>query len=49
MAAAGERLKDDFTLLQGLKRKAIGKLSKKGIFAVTQYSYNFRPRRNSKR
>ena len=41
--------KDDLSLLRGIKEKEIVKLRSKGIFTVTQLSYTFRPRKNSKR
>jgi predicted RecB family nuclease len=41
--------KDDLSLLRGIKEKEIVKLRNKGIFTVTQLSYTFRPRKNSKR
>jgi predicted RecB family nuclease len=41
--------KDDISLLRGITEKEIVKLRNKGIFTVTQLSYTFRPRRNSKR
>jgi predicted RecB family nuclease len=41
--------KDDLSLLRGIKENEIVKLRSKGIFTVTQLSYTFRPRKNSKR
>ena len=41
--------KDDLSLLRGIKEKEIVKLRNKGIFTVTQLSYTFRPRKDSKR
>ncbi|SPE29774.1 transposase [Candidatus Sulfopaludibacter sp. SbA6] len=41
--------KDDLSLLRGIKEKEILKLRNKGIFTVTQLSYTFRPRKNSRR
>ena len=41
--------KDDLSLLGGMSEKERQKLRNKGIFAVTQLSYTFRPRRTPKR
>jgi predicted RecB family nuclease len=43
------RVKDDISLLRGLNDRAIMKLKKKGITTVTQLSYTFRPRKETKR
>ena len=43
------RTKDDISLLRGLNERAIKKLKKKGITTVTQLSYTFRPRKETKR
>jgi predicted RecB family nuclease len=40
---------DDLSLLPGMSAKEREKLRSKGIFTVTQLSYNFRPRRRPKR
>ena len=37
--------KDHLSLLRGLSPKEIARLSRRGIFTVTQYSYTFRPGR----
>jgi predicted RecB family nuclease len=41
--------KDELSLLGGMSAKERQKLRSKGIFTVTQLSYTFRPRRQSKR
>jgi predicted RecB family nuclease len=41
--------KDDLSLLSGMSEKEQKKQRDKGIFSITQLSYNFRPRRRSKR
>jgi predicted RecB family nuclease len=43
------KAKDDISLLRGLNERAIKKLKKKGITTVTQLSYTFRPRKETKR
>ncbi len=43
------RAKDDISLLRGLNERAKRKLKKKGITTVTQLSYTFRPRKETKR
>lgn len=40
--------KDDLSLLSGMPEKEQKKQHDKGIFSITQLSYNFRPRRKSK-
>lgn len=45
---AAAKGKDDLSLLKGLSVKEIDTLNKRGIFAVMQYSYTFRPRRAKK-
>jgi predicted RecB family nuclease len=40
---------DNLSLLRGMSEKEIKKLSKKGIFTITQLAYTFRPRRKGKR
>ena len=42
-------VKDDLSLLRGLREKEIAQLHKKGIFTTTQLSYTFRPRRRRAR
>jgi predicted RecB family nuclease len=37
--------KDDLSLIRGIPERTIGRLNKRGIFTVTQYSFTFRPRR----
>jgi predicted RecB family nuclease len=43
------KAKDYVSLLRGLNERAIKKLKKKGITTVTQLSYTFRPRKETKR
>jgi predicted RecB family nuclease len=43
------RAKDDISMLRGLNERAIKKFKKKGITTVTQLSYTFRPRKETKR
>jgi predicted RecB family nuclease len=40
---------DNLTLLRGLTRKKLQQYHKKGIFTVTQLSYQFRPRKSRSR
>lgn len=41
-------VKDDLSLLRGMREKEIAAQNSKGIFTVTQYSYTFRPRKRRK-
>jgi predicted RecB family nuclease len=46
---AEAKKQDNLTLLNGMTEKSVRQYARKGIFTVTQLSYTFHPRRQSKR